>query len=193
MANNNSKSSTNRNRSHLRWAFMGLTIALLLITSSSQITLERRQQALATRPSSSGSTTTQFENDSSSNIIPSSKTSPLHCVKGVLLPIITHPYILLLDVALVVLCQGTVAPALRSLVMASKRSSPIVLRHLRKLPWRKASPAKMVALVKSFGKNLQRLYKNRGRISVLSDYTWYVNASSSSEEDEYANDDENVE
>jgi hypothetical protein len=77
--------------------------------------------------------------------------------------------------------------------MASKRSSPIVLRHLRKLPWHKASPAKIKigALVKSFGKNLQRLYKKRGRISVLSDYTWYVNASSSSEED--ANEQENVE
>jgi hypothetical protein len=85
------------------------------------------------------------------NIIPSSKTSPLHHVKDVLLPIIKHPYILLLDVAIVVLGQGTVArAALRTVVMASKRSSPIVLRHLRKLPWRKAFPAKMVALVKSF-------------------------------------------
>jgi hypothetical protein len=108
--------------------------------------------------------------------------------------------LLLFDIGLLVIGQGTIVvlPALRSakwVVSVSRRVSPTIVRQMIRRCGAAQGFSRLVTAIRqrmrNAGQTLQSLYKNRSRVSVLSDYTWYVNASSSSP-GEHIVDDEKV-
>jgi hypothetical protein len=102
--------------------------------------------------------------------------------------VLTHP-VVLFDIGLFLVGQGTIVlPALRSakwIVVLSRRSFPTIVRRVIRR-WGAATrrSSRLVMgmrqhkRMRNIGKTIQCMYKNRSRISVLSDYTWYYNTSS---------------